>query len=107
MILLKNFSQYLGVDHTVGVANGTDALVLCLKCLGVSEAMKLSLPKTYLASASSIHLVGAKSIFVILVMTIICALILCWSQLQIKLKPLFWSLSGNPPKKNRNDIVIP
>ena len=60
----KNFSNYLGIDHTVGVANGTDALVLCLRCLGISAGDEvITTPKTYLASASSIHLVGAIPIF--------------------------------------------
>ena len=60
-----NFSRYLGIENTVGVANGTDALILCLKCLGISVNDEvITTPKTYLASASSIHLVGAKPVFV-------------------------------------------
>lgn len=31
----KNFSSYLGVKYSVGVSNGTDALILSLKSLGI------------------------------------------------------------------------
>jgi len=32
----KEFAQYIGVNHCVGVANGTDALMIALRGLGVN-----------------------------------------------------------------------
>ncbi len=52
--------DYLGVKYVIGVADGTNALILGLKALGVGPADEVIVPShTYIASAASIHLVGA------------------------------------------------
>ena len=55
--------KFLDVNHVYGVANGTDALIIGLKALGISNGDEVIVPShTYIASAASIHLVGAKVI---------------------------------------------
>ncbi len=50
----------LGVKYAIGVADGTNALILGLKALGVGSGDEVIVPShTYIASAASIHLVGA------------------------------------------------
>jgi dTDP-4-amino-4,6-dideoxygalactose transaminase len=55
--------EFLNVKHVFGVANGTDALIIGLKAMGIGEGDEVIVPShTYIASPASIHLVGAKII---------------------------------------------
>jgi dTDP-4-amino-4,6-dideoxygalactose transaminase len=59
------FAAYCGARHCIGVANGTDALVLALRALGVGPGdAVLTVPFTFLASVEAIDLVGATPVFV-------------------------------------------
>lgn len=61
----ENFSNYIGVNYSIGVGSGTDALYLSLKALGISKNDEvITVANSYLSSASSILLAGAKPIFV-------------------------------------------
>ena len=52
--------DYLGVNYAFGVADGTNALILGLKAAGIGPGDEVIVPShTYIASAASIHLVGA------------------------------------------------
>ena len=60
----KEFAQFTGTQHAVAVANGTVALDLALKALGISAGDDVIVTsRTFLASASSIVTAGANPIF--------------------------------------------
>ena len=41
----KEFADYIGVKHAISVGNGTDALVLALKAMGIGEGSAVVYPK--------------------------------------------------------------
>jgi dTDP-4-amino-4,6-dideoxygalactose transaminase len=54
----------VGAEHAVGVANGTDALVLALRALGVGPGDEVIVPSfTFYASAEAIPHTGARPVF--------------------------------------------
>jgi len=61
----KNFSKYLGAKHCIGVGNGTDALYISLKSLGIGEGSEVIVPaNTFIATAEAVETTGAKVVFV-------------------------------------------
>ncbi len=61
----EHFATYLGSKYCLGVANGTDALIIVLKTLNLSKNDEvITIPNTFFASASSIVHAGAKPVFV-------------------------------------------
>lgn len=60
----ESLAKIAGAKYAIGVDNGTDALVLALKALGISKGDEvITAPNSFLASASCIDLVGAKIVF--------------------------------------------
>jgi len=55
--------SYIGCKHALSVGNGTDALILSLRALGVTGGEVITTPMSYLASTSSIILAGATPVF--------------------------------------------
>jgi dTDP-3-amino-3,4,6-trideoxy-alpha-D-glucose transaminase len=60
----REFAAYLGADHVVGVANGTEALTIALRAMGVGPGDDVVVPAfTFYASAESIPPTGARPVF--------------------------------------------
>lgn len=60
----KEFAAFCGTEHAVAVANGTVALDLALKVLGIGAGDEVIVsPRTFLASASCIVNAGARPVF--------------------------------------------
>ena len=60
----REFATYLGAEHCIGVANGTDAITIALKALGVQPGDEVVMPSfTFYATAEASVNAGAKPIF--------------------------------------------
>lgn len=60
----REFAAYLGVDHVVSVANGTDGLILALRALGVGPGDDVvTTPFTAIPTVSAIVAAGARPVF--------------------------------------------
>lgn len=61
----RDFAGYLGVSHTVGVASGTDALVLALRALDIGAGDEvITVSHTALATVAAILAAGATPVLV-------------------------------------------
>lgn len=61
----KSVIEYTGAADAIGVANGTDALILGLRAMGVGPGDEvITTPMSYLATTSAIALCGATAVFV-------------------------------------------
>jgi dTDP-3-amino-3,4,6-trideoxy-alpha-D-glucose transaminase len=60
----RELAGYCGVRHAVGVANGTDALTIALRAMGVGPGDDVVVPSfTFYASAEAIPPTGARPVF--------------------------------------------
>lgn len=61
----KEFAEYVGVKYAVGVASGTDAIILSLKALDIEKGDEvITTPFTAIPTVSAIIASGAKPVFV-------------------------------------------
>ena len=60
----QELAAYVGADEAIGVANGTDALTVALRAMGVGPGDDVVVPSfTFYASAESIPPTGARPVF--------------------------------------------
>jgi dTDP-3-amino-3,4,6-trideoxy-alpha-D-glucose transaminase len=60
----EEFARYLGVRHCIGVANGTDALTIALRALGVGAGDEVVMPSfTFYATAEAALVLGAVPVY--------------------------------------------
>ncbi len=63
--LEQEFSEYLGVKHSIGLNSGTDALHLALRALDIGKGDEvITVAFTFVATTESIEIVGATPVFV-------------------------------------------
>ncbi len=61
----KSLQEFLNVKHVLGVADGTNALMLVLRAAGIGPGDEVIVPShTYVASVASIHFLGATPVLV-------------------------------------------
>ncbi len=61
----EEIASYLGVKHAIGCANGTDALFLAMKALGIGKGDEvITTPFTYIATSEAIIQAGGTPVFV-------------------------------------------
>ena len=59
------FARYCGTEHCVGVANGTDALYIALRALGVGPGDEvITVANSFIATSEAIKMAGAQVVFV-------------------------------------------
>jgi dTDP-4-amino-4,6-dideoxygalactose transaminase len=60
-----HLAEYLGVGTVLGVANGTDAIMLALRAAGIGLGDEVILPAhTYVATAAAVHFLGATPVVI-------------------------------------------
>jgi dTDP-3-amino-3,4,6-trideoxy-alpha-D-glucose transaminase len=60
----REFADYCGAGHAIGVANGTDAITIALRAMGVGPGDEVIVPSfTFYASAEAIPPTGATPVF--------------------------------------------
>lgn len=61
----QNFANYVGTKHCIGVGNGTDALFIVLKCLGIKEGDEvITVANSFIATSEAITATSARVVFV-------------------------------------------
>ncbi|HDS1791521.1 dTDP-3-amino-3,6-dideoxy-alpha-D-galactopyranose transaminase [compost metagenome] len=59
------FARYVGVDHCISVANGSEALELALRGLGVEQGSRVvAIANAGFYSSTAIHAIGAEPVYV-------------------------------------------
>jgi dTDP-4-amino-4,6-dideoxygalactose transaminase len=59
------FAAFCGVEHCIGVGNGTDALELALRALGIGPGHRVAVPaNTFVASVAAVLRAGAEAVLV-------------------------------------------
>ena len=61
----NEYAAFIGAGHCVGVGNGTDAIEMALRGLGVGEGDEAIMPaNTFIATAEAVHRTGATPVLV-------------------------------------------
>jgi dTDP-4-amino-4,6-dideoxygalactose transaminase len=61
----EDFASFCNTKYAIGVANGSDALILSLRACGISKGDEIiTVPHTFIATTEAITHVGGKIVFV-------------------------------------------
>ncbi len=61
----SEFAKYVGSKHCIGMANGTDAIEIALKALGIGVGDEVIVPAlTWISTAGAVNGIGAEPVFV-------------------------------------------
>jgi len=61
----KNFAEFIGIEHCVACANGTDAIEILLQAMGIGSGDEVIVPAiSWIATSEAVSNVGAKPVFV-------------------------------------------
>jgi len=61
----KHFADYIGAKCCIGVGNGTEALFIALKCLGITQRDEvITVANSFIATSEAITMTGARVVFV-------------------------------------------
>src|SRR5690606_26243501 len=61
----KEFSDYIGVQKSLMVTSGTNALILALRCADVGSGDEVIVPSyTFIATIAAVRAVGARAVVV-------------------------------------------
>lgn len=61
----RELAEYVGTEHAVGCASGTDALMLAMQAAGVGrDHIVVTVPFTFFSTAGSVARLGARPVFV-------------------------------------------
>ncbi|MCK4662431.1 MAG: DegT/DnrJ/EryC1/StrS family aminotransferase [Bacteroidales bacterium] len=61
----QNFADFNKIKYTIAVDNGTSAIELCLRAVGIKRGDEIiTVSNTFIATVAGIHFVGAKPVFV-------------------------------------------
>jgi dTDP-4-amino-4,6-dideoxygalactose transaminase len=59
----KAYAEFVGVEHCIGVGNGTDAVELALRAVGVAAGDEVIVPgNTFIATAEAVSRIGARPV---------------------------------------------
>lgn len=59
------FAEYLGLNHVVGCANGTDSLEILMQAMGIGSGDEVIVPAhSWISTSESVSAVGARPVFV-------------------------------------------
>ena len=59
------FAKFCGVKYCVGVGNGTDALFIALKSLGIGSGDEVLVPaNSFIATSEAVTMTGARVVFI-------------------------------------------
>jgi dTDP-4-amino-4,6-dideoxygalactose transaminase len=60
----QHFADYIGAKHCIGVGNGTDALFIALKILGIGQGDEvITVANSFIATSEAITMSGARVVF--------------------------------------------
>jgi len=97
----RAFADFCNVKHCVGVGNGTDALFIALKALGIGDGDEVIVPaNSFIATSEAVTMTGARVVFVDINPQ-------TYNIDPTKLEDCIKSRNSKPETRNRVKMVVP